>query len=91
MGTLIPFSRHFGYKIKEFFIVEEHLGHDVIGAGFRFLLEVSHVCLQVGGLEVFFRVAGHADAEFGFDAAHQVVFQVDAVVHGRYLLEQFNA
>ena len=76
------------HEVMEFLIVEEHLCDDVVGTQLHFFLQVLHVGIHVGRLEMFFRVAGHTDTESGFVRFTQVFFQVDPVVQIDHLFEQ---
>ncbi len=62
-------------------VVEEHLGNDVMSAGLHLHFGVVEVGIEVGGFEVFFRIACDADAEIGLFSIDNIGVEVDAFVH----------
>ena len=70
-------------------VVEEHLGHDVLGARVDLLLGATDVGVEVRRLEVFLGVAAAADAELGGRRV-EVRVEVTPLVHLRDLLDQVD-
>lgn len=69
------------------FVVEEHLGHDVLGSRIDLFLKVLDVDFERGGLEMFFGVPGNADAVVERLRALEV-FEEFAALHVTDLLNE---
>lgn len=78
------------HEIEVFFVVEKHLGDDVVGACVYFGLGLQQVEVKVGRLEVFFGITGHADAEIRPDAVLDIDIQVFPFVHVHDLFDQVD-
>ncbi len=76
------------HEIEVLAVVEEHLGHDVVGSRIDLLLEVLEVALGVRRLEMLFGIARHAYRELGVVALLDFAVDEFSPVHGLDLAHQ---
>ena len=76
------------HEIEVLAVVEEHLGHDVVGSRIDLLLEVLEVALGVRRLEMLFGIARHAYRELGVVALLDFAVDKFSPVHGLDLAHQ---
>jgi hypothetical protein len=86
----MPACRQASTYSKISFVLKKHLRDDVVGARIHFRLGISQVNIEVGGLEVLFRVAGNTDTEVGFFAVDDTLVQVMPVVHAGNLAHELK-